>query len=165
MTTTNLGENARVDPPDGRPANGTGAANEPSPTSDGTEKSLSELAGDLTRQMTALVHDEIELAKTEMSEKGKRVGLGTGMLGAAGVLALFALGCLTACAVAAVALVTSVWLAALVVGAAYLVVAGLLALTARAQLARATPPVPEEAMESAKEDVAWLKTQMRSAKR
>ncbi len=130
-----------------------------------TEKSVAELAGDLARQMTTLVHDEIELAKSEMGEKGKRVGLGAGMFGFAGLLGLFAVACFTACAVAAIALVMSVWLAALLVGVGYLLVAGIVALIGRSQIARATPPVPAEAMESAKEDVAWLKTQMQSARR
>jgi hypothetical protein len=129
------------------------------------EKSTAELAGDLARQMTALIHDEIQLAKAEMTEKGKRAGLGAGMFGGAGLLGVFALGCLTACAVAALALVVSVWLAALLVGLAYLLVAGVIALTARQELDRATPPIPTEALESAKEDVQWLKTRARSARR
>ncbi len=128
------------------------------------DKSTAELAGDLARQMTALVHDEIQLAKAEMAEKGKRAGLGAGMFGAAGLLALFALGCLTASVVAAIALVVSVWLAALIVGAAYLLVAGAVVLIGRKEMDHATPPIPTEALESAKEDVAWLKTHARSAK-
>lgn len=129
------------------------------------QKSTAQLAGDLARQMTSLVHDEIQLAKTEMAEKGKRAGLGAGMFGAAGLLGLFALGCLTATAIAAIALVISVWLAALLVGVAYLLMAGIVALVGRKQLVRATPPVPTEALESAKEDVEWLKMRARSAKR
>jgi amino acid transporter len=77
--------------------------------------------------MTSLVHHEIELAKSEMSEKGKRAGLGAGMFGAAGIAAVFGLACLTACAVAALHLVLSVWLSALVVGGGYLLVAGVIA--------------------------------------
>jgi len=124
-----------------------------------------DLAGDLARQVTTLIHHEIELAKVEMSDKGKRAGIGAGMFGAAAVLALFGLGALTACAVAALALVLAVWLSALIVGAAYLLAGGCAALVGRRQIARATPPVPTEAMESSKEDVTWLKTQAKSAKR
>ena len=129
-----------------------------------SEKTLVELGADLARQMTALVHHEIELAKAEMTEKGRRAGFGAGMFGAAGVLAAFGLGCVTACFVAALQLGVSVWLAALIVGLVYLAVAGVLALMGRRQIARATPPVPAEAVESTKEDVQWLKTQAKSAK-
>ncbi len=127
------------------------------------QKPLAELTGDLARQMTALVHHEIELAKVEMAGKGKQAGLGAGMFGAAGVLAAFAFGCVTACFVAALQLGMAVWLAALIVGVAYLAVAGALALIGRRRISRATPPVPAEAVESTKEDVQWLKTQAKSA--
>src|SRR5438046_1716186 len=128
------------------------------------EKSMAELGGDLARQMTALVHHEIELAKAEMTQKGKRAGLGAGMFGAAGVLAAFGFGCVTACFIAALQLGISVWLAALIVGLVYFAVAAVLALMGRRQISEATPPVPAEAVESTKEDVEWLKTQAKSAR-
>ncbi len=130
-----------------------------------SEKSTVELGGDLARQMAALVHHEVELAAAELSEKGKRAGIGAGMFGAAGVAGLLAAGCLTACAIAAVHLVLALWLAALVVGALYGAAAGVLLVAGRGQVRRATPPVPSQAVESAKEDVEWLKTQARSARR
>jgi hypothetical protein len=128
------------------------------------QKSMAELSGDLARQMTALVHHEIELAKAEMTQKGKRAGFGAGMFGAAGVLAAFGFGCVTACFVAALQLGMSVWLAALIVGLVYVAGAGILALLGRRQISAATPPVPAEAVVSTKEDVAWLKTQAKSAR-
>ncbi|HUJ66864.1 MAG TPA: phage holin family protein [Acidimicrobiales bacterium] len=129
-----------------------------------SEKPLAELGSDLARQMTSLVHHEIELAKAEMSEKGKRAGMGAGMFGASGALTAFAFGCVTACFVAALQLAMPVWLAALIVAVAYLAAAGVLAWSGRRQIRRATPPVPEEAVESTKEDVEWLKTQAKSAR-
>jgi uncharacterized membrane protein YqjE len=129
------------------------------------EKPTAELVGDLGRELTTLIHQEMELARVELAEKGKRAGLGAGMFGAAAVLALFGIGCLTACVVAALAQVMSLWLAALLVAIAYLVVAGILALTGKREVEEATPPVPEQAVESTKEDVEWLKTQARSARR
>ena len=129
-----------------------------------SQKSMAELGGDLGRQMTALVHHEIELAKAEMAEKGKRAGFGAGMFGAAGVLAAFGFGCVTACLVAALQLAIPVWLAALIVGLVYFVIAGALALVGRRQIGRAAPPLPAEAVESTKEDVEWLKTQAKSAR-
>ncbi|HEX3541129.1 MAG TPA: phage holin family protein [Acidimicrobiales bacterium] len=129
------------------------------------EKPTAELVGDLGRELTTLIHQEMELARVELAEKGKRAGLGAGMFGAAAVLALFGIGCLTACVVGALAQVMSLWLAALIVAIAYLVVAGILALTGKREVEEATPPVPEQAVESTKEDVEWLKTQARSARR
>jgi uncharacterized membrane protein YqjE len=129
------------------------------------DKSTAELTSDLVRQMSSLMHDELTLAKAEMTEKGKRAGLGAGIFGAAGVLALLALGCLTACVIAAISLATPVWVAALIVGAAYLVAAGIAALVGRAEVARAAPPVPTEAVESTKEDVEWIKTHATSTTR
>jgi uncharacterized membrane protein YqjE len=129
------------------------------------ERSTAQLAGDLAHEMTELVHNEIELAKIELAEKGKRAGVGAGLFGTSGVLALLGLGCLTACAVAAMQLAVPVWLAALIVGAAYLLLAGTAALVGRGQVRHATPPVPEQMLESSKEDVAWLKMQARSARR
>jgi uncharacterized membrane protein YqjE len=152
MATTNVDHDAAA----GGPGSAAKAA---------TDKSTAELTGDLVRQMTALVHDEIALAKTEMAEKGKRAGLGAGMFGGAGMLALFGLGCLTACVIAALAVVMPVWASALLVGAAYLVVAGIVAAIGRAQLNRATPPVPTEAVESTKEDVEWIKRHATSTTR
>jgi uncharacterized membrane protein YqjE len=128
------------------------------------QKSMAELGSDLARQMTALVQHEIELAKAEMAEKGKRAGVGAGMFGGAGVLAVFGFGCVTACFVAALQLAMDVWLAALIVAVVYLAIAGGLALMGRSQIQRATPPLPAEAVESTKEDVEWLKAQAKSAK-
>ena len=129
------------------------------------DKPLAELAGDLSRELSALVHHEIELAKVEMTEKGKRAGIGAGLFSSAAVMAVFGLGCLTAAAVAGMGRTLSVWLAAVIVGAVYLVAAGLFAVIGRREVARATPPVPTEAVESTKEDVAWLRSQTKSAPR
>ena len=126
---------------------------------------MAELGSDLAREMTSLVHHEIELAKAEMAEKGKRAGWGAGMFGAAGLLAAFGFGCVTACFIAALQLGMAVWLAALIVGLVYVAGAGVLALLGRRQISQATPPVPAEAVESTKEDVEWLKTQAQSARR
>ena len=109
------------------------------------QKSMAELGSDLAREMTSLVHHEIELAKAEMAEKGKRAGLGAGMFGAAGLLAAFGFGCVTAFFfVAALQLGMAVWLAALIVGLVYVAGAGVLALLGRRQINQATPPVPRK---------------------
>lgn len=128
------------------------------------DRSTADLLKQLSQQMTALIHQEVELAKAELAQKTKKVGLGAGMFGGAGVFALLGAGALVAAAIAGIATVLSVWLSALVVGAALLLLAGVVALTGLSELSRGTPPVPEQAIESTKEDVEWLKTQARSAK-
>jgi hypothetical protein len=128
------------------------------------DKSLAELLKELSQQLTALVHDELELAKAEITAKGKRLGVGAGLLGGAVVVAVLALAALAGSAIAALSLALPLWLAALIVAVSLLAVAAILALLGKADVQRAGPPVPEEAVESTKEDVAWLKTQVKSAK-
>jgi hypothetical protein len=128
------------------------------------DKSLADLLKDLSQQLTMLFHEEMELAKAEVTTKGKRFGAGAGLLGGAVALVLVALGCLAACAIAALSLVVPVWLAALIVAVALLAVAVVLGLMGKAAVQHASPPIPEESVKSTKEDVAWLKTQVKSAK-
>ena len=129
------------------------------------ERSLSELSKDLANQTSALAQKEIELAKAELAQKGKRLGVGAGAFGAAGLIGLYALGALTAAAILALAIVVDAWLAALIVGAGYLALAGILALTGKKKVEEATPPVPEQAIESSKEDVEWTKQRAQAARR
>jgi hypothetical protein len=134
------------------------------PTSNSTERangseqrSVSELLQQLTEQTTRLTQKEIELAKAEMAVKGKRIGLGAGAFSGAGLLALLALGALTAAAILALATAVDAWLAAVIVAVAYLALAGLLALIGRSKVEEATPPVPEQTVESVKRDVELTK--------
>jgi membrane protein len=130
-----------------------------------SEKSLSDLTRQLSEQTTALVRAEVELAKAELREKGKAAGLGAGMFGGAGALGLYALGALTACLILALATFLDAWLAALVVAAGYGAIAGILALTGKKKVEEGTPPLPEQAIESTKEDVQWTKQRARAARR
>ena len=129
------------------------------------DRPATELLKELSNQTTTLVRQELELAKAEMAEKGKQAGIGAGMFGGAGLFGLLALGALTACLIAALATGMDVWLAALIVAVVYAGVAGVLALLGRQKTREATPPAPEQAIESTKEDVQWAKTRMRSAGR
>lgn len=128
-------------------------------------KHTAELAGDFARQITELIHSEIQLAKAEVAEKGRRFGFSAGGFGFSAVLALAGLGCLVAAAVVAVHLELALWLSALVVAGGCFLVAGIAAMGALYQVKRATPPVPTEAIASTKEDVQWVKTQAKSASR
>ena len=127
------------------------------------EHSIGELVKDLANETSTLVRQEIDLAKAEMTERGKRAGKGAGMLAAGAVVALLGLGAFTACLIAALDLAMPTWLAALIVTVAFLALAGVLAMTGRNQIREAAPPVPEQTIESVKEDVQWAKTRTRSA--
>ena len=129
------------------------------------DRPVGELLKELSQQTTALVRQELDLAKAEMTEKGKRAGLGAGMFGGAGLFAVLALGALTACLIAALATGMDVWLAALIVAVAYAAVAGVLAVLGKQKTQEALPPAPEQAIESTKEDVQWAKTRVGSARR
>jgi uncharacterized membrane protein YqjE len=135
------------------------------PQDDLRDRPIGELLKQLSQETTTLVRQELELAKAEMAEKGKRAGVGAGMFGGAGVSALLGLAGVTTAAIAALDTAMPLWLAALIVALVWLAVAGALALTGKSKVQQATPPVPEQTQESVKEDIEWAKTQARSAKR
>jgi uncharacterized membrane protein YqjE len=124
------------------------------------DQHLGELFKQLSDDVSTLVRQELKLAQAEMTEKGKQAGLGVGMFGAAGLLALLALGSLTAFLIAVLATGMKVWLAALLVTVVYGAFAGALALVGKNRVSEATPPVPEQTIETVKEDVQWAKTQL-----
>lgn len=129
-----------------------------------SDRPVGELLRELSEQTTTLVRQELELAKLELTEKGKRAGIGAGMFGGAGVVGLYAVGALTACLILALATAMTGWLAALIVAVAYGAVAGLLALSGKSKVQQAVPPVPEQATESVKEDVQWTKTRAKQGR-
>jgi predicted lipid-binding transport protein (Tim44 family) len=129
------------------------------------ERPVGELLRELSEQTTRLVRQELELAKAEVAEKGKQAGIGGGLFGGAAVFGLLALGALTACLIAALSTAIDVWLAALIVGVLHAVIAGALALVGKGRIKQATPPAPEQTIETVKEDVQWAKTRARSGRR
>lgn len=135
----------------------------PTTQSDG-ERPVGELFKQLTDQTTTLVRHEIELAKVELADKGRAAGQGAGMFGGAGLLGLYAVGALTAAAILGLATVVDAWLAALIVAAAFGAIAGVLALGGRAKVKQASPPTPQQAVASVKEDVQWTKQQAARAR-
>jgi uncharacterized membrane protein YqjE len=122
-----------------------------------TDQSVSELVQRASNQAAELVRDEIKLAQLELQEKGKRAGIGVGMFGGSGLFALFGLGALVAAAVMALATAVDAWLAGLIVAVVLFAVAGVLALTGKKQVEQATPPAPEQAIDSVKTDVDQIK--------
>lgn len=124
-------------------------------------RSTGELVKLLSEQVSVLVRDELKLAQLELTRKGKQAGSGAGMMGGGGLIALYGVGCLIACAVIAISGVVSAWLAALIVGAALLAIAAVSALMGRARLRKATPAVPEEAVARIKTDVDVIRERAR----
>jgi hypothetical protein len=118
---------------------------------------MGELVKQLAEETSTLVRQELELAKAEITQKGKKAGIGLGELGGAGIVALYALGALTACFIAALALAMPVWLAALIVTIVYGAIAGVLALVGRRQLRQSNPTSLERTEKTVKEDVEWAK--------
>jgi uncharacterized membrane protein YqjE len=111
----------------------------------------------MTQQISTLVRDEIRLAQVEMTEKGKRAGVGLGMFGGAGLLAFFGLGTLISTAILALALVVPAWLAALIVAVVLFAAAAVVALIGKNNVQEATPAKPEQAIAGLKKDVATAK--------
>ena len=142
---------------------------DPNGSSGGTElrdEGVADLVKRLAAETNTLVRQEIELAKAELTEKGRVAGRGAAMFGGAGAVGLLAAGALTACLIALLATaVDHVWLAALIVAVIYGVIAAVLAMRGRDQMREAAPPAPEQTIESVKEDMEWAKTRTRSATR
>jgi len=121
------------------------------------EQPLGELVKQLSEQTATLVRKEMQLATAELQEKGKRAGIGAGLFGGAGVIALYGVGALVAAGVLALATAVAPWLAALIVGLVLLTVAGLAALMGKKQVEQAVPPAPEQAIQSTKRDIDTVK--------
>jgi len=125
------------------------------------DPTLGAIVHDLTTQIPELIRSEIRLAQAEMTEKGKRAGIGIGLFSGAGLLAFFGLATLITTAILALSLVVDAWLAALIVTVVLLAAAAVLGLGGKNKVQQATPPAPERAVEGVKEDIATVKGQHR----
>ena len=128
------------------------------------DRPVGDLVKQLAGQTSTLVRQEIDLAKAEMSQKASTAGKGAGLLGGAAVVGLLAAGSLTACLILALGEVIPDWLAALIVALVMGAVAAVLAMQGRNRIRAATPPVPEQTVETVKEDVEWAKTRTPSGR-
>ena len=115
--------------------------------------SIGELVSALSEKLSALIRDEIRLAKAEMAEKAKNAGIGIGLFAGAGVLAFWATGVLIATIILGIAEALPAWLASLIVFLGILVVAVVLVLIGKKSLEKGNPPVPERAQASIKADI------------
>ena len=125
------------------------------------DHSTGELVKQVAEQVSVLVRDELKLAQMEMTRKGKEAGKGMGMMGGGGLVALYGVACLIACAIIALSHVLQAWLSALIIGAALLMAAAVAAAVGRGHLRKATPPTPTEAVESVKIDVGEVRERVR----
>ena len=129
------------------------------------ERSIGELFGKLSSEMSTLIRQEMALARAEMTEKGKEAGKGAGLFGGAGAVGLLGAGAITAGIILLLDLAIAGWLAAIIVGLIYVAIAAFLGLKGRDRIQAATPPVPEQTVDTVKEDVEWAKTRAQSAQR
>ncbi len=124
------------------------------------DQSFGELFKQLSQQTSTLVRQEVELARTELKEKSRSAGPGAGMMGAGGLLGLGAFGALTAMLIVLLDLWVDAWLACLIVTAVYAVVGAILVMAGKRRVQAVGPPVPEQTIETLKEDVRWAKTKI-----
>jgi hypothetical protein len=129
------------------------------------EQSTAELVQTASEQISRLVRDEIALAKAELAEKGKHAGIGIGLFGSSGVLAVYGIGAAIATLIIVFDLFLPLWLAALIVTAAVFLVAAVLALFGKNQVTKAVPPEPTAAIESVKADVDEVKQAVKERSR
>jgi hypothetical protein len=134
------------------------------PDEDLRERPVGDLVKQLAGQTSTLVRQEIDLAKAELAQKGQTAGQGAGLIGGAAVIGLLGAGAMTACLILVLAEVIPDWLAALVVAVVFGAIAAVLALQGRNRIRAAAPPVPEQTVETVKEDVEWAKTRTSSAR-
>ena len=105
------------------------------------DANLGRLVGDFTHDVSALIRDEMALAKVEITDSVKTAGLGAGLFGVAGITALYGVGTLVATVILALALVMDAWLAALIVTVVLFAIAAVVALLGKKEVAAATPPL------------------------
>jgi VIT1/CCC1 family predicted Fe2+/Mn2+ transporter len=129
------------------------------------ERPIGQVAKELTGDLSLLVRQEIELAKAEMAQKGRTAAPGLGMFGGAGIVALCAAGAITAFLVLVFSLFLPGWAAALIIGAVLAAAAYVLIKQGKERVADAGKPVPEQTIETVKEDLEWAKTRASSARK
>jgi uncharacterized membrane protein YqjE len=132
---------------------------------DPRDRPLGELVKELSEEASALIRQELELAKIELADKGRKAAAGGALLSAGLLFAHLSLAVFSAAAVLALTLVFQPWLAAVIVGAAYLVLAAILLAVGKRELGQAGSPVPEETVQTIREDAEWIRRRNRSAAR
>lgn len=123
----------------------------------GQDERIGALVAQLSRDVSRLVRDELQLAKVELKDKGREAGIGVGLFGGAGTLAFYGGGALVAAAILGLAHVVSAWLAALLVAVVLFAVAAIFGLLGKRRVASAAPPLPEHIVQGVHDDIEALK--------
>jgi uncharacterized membrane protein YqjE len=131
------------------------------PAEDLRDRPIGELVQQMSEQVSRLVREELRLAQLELAQKGKRAGIGVGLFGGSGLLSLYGLAAIIAGVALLLALVLPAWAAALIVGGVLLATAGVFALLGKRQVSQATPPTPQQTIDSVKTDVEVVKERAR----
>jgi uncharacterized membrane protein YqjE len=139
----------------------TGGATRAEAPPPATEPSTGQLVSDLTNQISRLVRDEARLAQAEVTQKAKKLGIGAGLFGGAGLVAFFGLATLITTVILLLDLVLPTWLAALIVTVVLFAIAGVLALVGKKDIQKGSPPVPTEAIASTRADIQTVKESAR----
>ena len=128
------------------------------PTRPGETRSIGEIVGDISQDMSTLIKQEMDLAKSELKQEVGKLGKGAGMFGGAGLAGHFALFFLSF----ALTYLLDNWMpievAALIVGLVWGITAAVLAARGRKEIKEANPQLPTT-QQTLKEDVRWAKTQ------
>ncbi|TFV89465.1 phage holin family protein [Blastococcus sp. CT_GayMR16] len=140
-----------------KPRSTDGATRAAVPPPDPSQASTGELVGQLSEQVSRLVRDEVRLAQAEVTQKARRLGIGLGFFGGAGVVALLGVGALVTAAILGLANVLPGWLAAVLVAVVLFAVAGVLALIGKKDVDKAKPPLPTETIASVQADIDTVK--------
>jgi len=122
------------------------------------QRSLGQIVSDVTQDITTLIRQEMDLAKTEIKQEMSKAGKGAGLLGGAGVAGYFVLLFLSLTAMFGLAEAMDLWLAALIVTVVWGVVAAVLAVVGKKAIQESNPQLPET-QQTLKEDVQWAKAQ------
>ncbi|OBF11989.1 phage holin family protein [Mycobacterium sp. ACS4331] len=118
--------------------------------------STAELLTQLSSQTSRLIRDEMRLAQKELQQSARHAGMGAGLLGAAGVVAVLGAAALVAAAIAALSLVLPVWAAATIVAVVLFIAAAVMAAVSRKQVDQVPPPAAES-IDSIKRDFDEIK--------
>jgi hypothetical protein len=124
---------------------------------DPARQSTGQLIGELPELVTRLVRDEVRLAQAEVKGKAKKLGVGAGLFGGAGLVALLGLNALITAAILGLANVLPGYLSAIIIAVVLFAVAGVLALLGKKDVQDAKPPLPTDTLESVKTDLATVK--------
>lgn len=121
-----------------------------------SEASTGKLMTQAMEDISTLIRDELALAKQDLAESGKKVGMGAGLFGGAGVLALYGLGALIATVILGIAEGLAPWIAAGIVTIVLFAAAGVAALIGKGKISN-VGQAPAERAESIKADIDTVK--------